>query len=248
LPFLADQIALRHAHVLEKDLRGVGGAHAEFVELARDLDAFGFHRHANQRFVLVNPPVGGVGEKAHPVGLRAIRGPHLAAVDDVIAAILAGRGFDGGDVRPGADFGDPQTGDVVSGDRGREKFAAHAVRAEPGERGRRHIGMHANRHRHAAAFDGAKLLGHHHGVGIVEALSAIFNGLVETEKSKVAHLLEELMRRKDAGLLPFVDMRIYFGGDEFLQAAAQLLVLGRELHDVSSFFLVTYARRRRCCA
>ena len=37
LALLADAVALRHAHIVEEDLRGVGGAHAELVELARDL-------------------------------------------------------------------------------------------------------------------------------------------------------------------------------------------------------------------
>ena len=35
--FLADAVALRHPHIVEEDLRGVGRAHADLVELARDL-------------------------------------------------------------------------------------------------------------------------------------------------------------------------------------------------------------------
>jgi hypothetical protein len=87
-PFLADAVAQRHAHIVEEDLRGVGGAHAELVELARDLHALGLHRQADQRLVAVRRSVAGVGEQAHPVGLRAVGGPHLAAIDDVVAAVL----------------------------------------------------------------------------------------------------------------------------------------------------------------
>src|SRR6185295_11048664 len=39
--FFADAIALRYAHIVEEDLRRVGGTHAELVELARDLDTLG---------------------------------------------------------------------------------------------------------------------------------------------------------------------------------------------------------------
>ena len=124
--FLADQIALRHPHALEEDLRGVRRAHAELVELAGDLDAFGLHRHADQRFVLVRRAVGGVGKQAHPVGLRAVGGPHLAAIDDVIAAVLARGGLDRGDVGAGADLGDAEARHVIPSDRRRQKFARTA--------------------------------------------------------------------------------------------------------------------------
>ena len=67
--------------------------------------------------------------------------------------------------------------------RWREKFAAHCVGTEACKCGRRHVRVDTNRHRHAAAFDGAELFGHYHGVGIVETLSAIFDRLVKAEKA-----------------------------------------------------------------
>jgi len=33
---------------------------------------------------------------------------------------------------------------------------------------------------------------------------------------------------EEAGIFPFIDVRVDLSGDEFLQAAAQLLMLGRE--------------------
>src|SRR5262249_59374652 len=110
LALLSDAVALRHAYLVEEDLRGVGGAHAELVELARDLDALGLHRDADQALVLVHGPLGRVGEQADPVGLRAVRGPHLAAVDDVVRTVLAGRRLDRGDVGAGADLGYAEAG------------------------------------------------------------------------------------------------------------------------------------------
>ena len=53
---------------------------------------------------------------------------------------------------------------------------------------------------------------------------------MSAEKAQIAHFLEHWMRGKDAGLLPFIDVRIDLGGNEFLQAATQLLMLGREQH------------------
>ena len=103
-------------------------------------------------------PSRGVGEQAHPVGLGAVGDPHLAAVDDVVVAVLARRGLDRGDVGAGADLGHADAGDVVAGDRGREELLAQLLGAEAGQRRRRHVGLHADRHRHAAAADVAERL------------------------------------------------------------------------------------------
>ena len=140
----------------------------------------------------------GVGQQAHPVGLRAVGGPHLAAVDHPVAADPPGRGLERGDVGARADFGDAEAGDVVAGDRGRQELAAQLVAAVAGERRRRHVGLHADRHRHRAAIDVAQLLGHHHGVGVVEAHAAEFDGLVDAEQAGIAQLLEHLVGGEDA--------------------------------------------------
>ena len=137
-----------------KNLRRVGRAHAELIELARDPDPLRFHRHADQRLVAMFGPVAGIGEQAHPIGLSAVRDPHLAAIDHVIVAVRSRGGLDLGDVRAGPGFGHADAGDHVARNRGREKLAAQGVRAEPGERRRRHIGMDSDRHRNGAAVHG----------------------------------------------------------------------------------------------
>ena len=203
-------------HALEENLRRVGRAHAELVELARNRDALRFHRHADQRFVAMFGTVAGIGEQAHPIGLSAIGDPHLAAIDDVIVAVRSRVGFDLGDVGAGAGFRHADAGDHIAGNRGREKLPAQGVRAEPGERGRRHIGMDADRHRNGAAVHAAEFFRHHQCVRIIEARAAELDRLVQSEKAEIPELLEQLMRRKLTGRLPFVDMRIDLGGDEFL--------------------------------
>src|SRR5205807_7742490 len=61
-------------------------------------------------------------------------------------------------------------------------------------------------------------------------LAAEFDWLVEAEKPEIAEFLEQLVRGKLVGLLPFVDKGIDFGGDEFLQDAAWFVVVGCEEH------------------
>ena len=68
----------------------------------------------------------GVGEQAHPVGLQAVRDPHLGAVDDVVAAVLPRGRLDRRDVGARAGLGDADAGDHVAGDRRREELAASA--------------------------------------------------------------------------------------------------------------------------
>src|SRR5207253_3184714 len=72
--------------------------------------------------------------------------------------------------------------------------------------------------------------GHHQRIGVVEPLSAEFDRLVEAEKAEVAELLEQLMRREDVGLFPFVDEGIDFGSNELLQNTAWFVVVGGEEH------------------
>ena len=83
-------------------------------------------------------------------------------------------------------------------------------------------------------MDVAQLLGHHHGVGIVEAHAAEFDRLVDAEQAGIAQLLEHLVGGEDAVLLPLVDMRIDVLVDDGAQRAADLGVFLGELHGFQS--------------
>jgi hypothetical protein len=76
----------------------------------------------------------------------------------------------------------------------------------------------------------AQLLGHHHGVGIVEAHAAVFRGLVDAQQTGIAQLLEDLVGGEDAVLFPFVDVRVDVLVDDGAQRAADLGVFRGELH------------------
>ena len=53
---------------------------------------------------------------------------------------------------------------------------------------------------------------------------------VAVSEAELTEFLEQLMSRKNIGLLPFVDKGIDFGGDELLQDAARFVVVGGEEH------------------
>ena len=65
-------------------------------------------------------------------------------------------------------------------------------------------------------MDGSHFLRHHQGVGIVEPGAAEFDRLVQAEKAETPELPEQRMGRNLARRLPFVDMGVDLGGDEFL--------------------------------
>jgi hypothetical protein len=67
-------------------------------------------------------------------------------------------------------------------------------------------------------------------VAVIQSLAAEFHRLVEAEKSEAAELLEQLMGRKNVGLLPFIDERVDLGRDEFLQDAARFVVVAVKEH------------------
>ena len=102
-------------------------------------------------------------------------------------------------------------------------------------------------------MDVAQLLRHHHGVGIIEPHAAELDRLVDAEQAGGAELLEDLVGREDAVLLPLVDVRIDVLVDDRPQRAADLVVFLGELHQAFPilFFLLSPARGRggeRGCA
>ena len=204
--FFADQVAPRHAHVVEVELRGVARMHA-YLGYLLFADALGVHRHDDQALVLVPRGITGVGagidQKAAPVGLQPVRDPHLAAVDEVVTTVNLGVGLDGRDVRAATGLADAEAGDVVAGDRRHQVFAAQLVAAKACQCRCRHVGLHADGHRHTAAVALAQSLGHHHRVAEVQAHAAKLFGVFQSQQSQLAELLENLVRRELPFRFPF---------------------------------------------
>src|SRR5438552_1963593 len=79
-------------------------------------------------------------------------------------------------------------------------------------------------------MDGAEFFRHHQRVAVIEPLAAEFSWLIEAEEAEIAELLEQFVRRENIRLLPFVDERVDFSRDEFLQDAAGFVMVGGEEH------------------
>src|SRR5262249_24713925 len=187
-------------------------------------------RHDDERLVHVDRAFAGVAEQAEPVRLRRVGDPHLRAVDDVVAAVLARGRLERGDVGAAADLADRDRRDHVAGDRGRQELGAQLVGA-PARQGRgRHVGLHADRHAERAAARGAELLDDHRLVRVVEAHAAELLGLVDAEQAERAHLLEDVVQRHEAGVLPRLGVRVDLLVEEVADRAAQLVVLFGQAH------------------
>ena len=102
----------------------------------------------------------------------------------------------------GTRFTDSDASNVIPGDGRCQEVPLQLVAAETGQSRGRAIRLNADAHRDAAGPDVAAGLQEGHLVLVVEAEAAVFDRLVDAEKSGVAKLLEEFVRGKDLILLP----------------------------------------------
>ena len=98
-----------------------------FDSLCRVL--IGRQRHDDKRFIAVGTILlAGIHQHTHPIGLNAVRYPHLLTVYDVVVAIPARNSLRWR--RPNrADFGDADTSDQITRKCGRQPFLTERVAA-----------------------------------------------------------------------------------------------------------------------
>ncbi len=229
--FLPDHVAHRHAHVIKEQLRSVRTIHPDLVDLLL-VDSGRIHRHHDQRLVLMNPPVAGIGQQATPIGLKPVGDPHLGPVDHEIIAIPPRCGADTRHVRPGTGFADTQTPDHLARDRGRKKLAFQLFRPKPGQSRSAHIGLNTDRHRHAAASRGPEGFGHDHGISEIQPHAAIGRVVFDAKQAQLAHLGKDVVRGIGLGGLPFIHMGIDLGFNEFRHQLIKLFVVICPLHGI----------------
>src|SRR6516162_3414078 len=85
LAFVADPVSHRNPNVLEIEFGRIGGMHAELLQFFRHRHTLGpfaafLERHDDQRLVAVHWSFTGVGEHAHPIGLRSVSDKRLRTV------------------------------------------------------------------------------------------------------------------------------------------------------------------------
>ena len=84
---VAQHVLGRHLDVLEHQLAGVAAAHAELVELLRDREALHALLDQEGRDAARAELGLGLGIDHQRVGVRPVGDPHLAAVEQVVAAL-----------------------------------------------------------------------------------------------------------------------------------------------------------------
>ncbi|MNY29292.1 hypothetical protein D3C86_1633240 [compost metagenome] len=173
--------------------------------------------------------VRGVGQQADEVGARRVGDPHLAAVDHVVVAVLARRGFQPGHIGPCTHFGDADATDLLAADGRAQELVAQFIGTETGEGRGAHVGLHADGHRYPAATNGAELFGGDNRIAVVQAHAAEFFRLGNPQQAELAGLAEDLVDRKAPGFLPLVDVRVDFAVDKLADGTAQGFVfLGKD--------------------
>src|ERR671914_54940 len=220
---LAEQVLLRHEHVAERQLGRVGRPPAELLELARDLEALHVALEDQERKAVVPTLFRRLHRGDDEVGPHAVRDERLRPVHHVAAVHAPGEGADAGHVRPGARLRDPERGDPLAPDRGRQEALLLIVGPELGDRRRGDAHVGADPGRHAPGPAARQLLAEHRVVGVVAATAAVLARVLQAEQAELPHPLEDLVG-EPAGALPLARMGAELARNELANLSAQRLV------------------------
>ncbi|MCY1297391.1 hypothetical protein D9M70_468280 [compost metagenome] len=127
----AQQVLLRHAHVLEEQHGGVLGVQADLAQRLGLAEAGPVGFHQDQRDVLGALARGaGLGDHDHDVAVGAVGDEGLGAVDDVLVAVQHRAGLDRLQVGTGVRLGHGHGADGVPGRHPRQPFELLGLAAE----------------------------------------------------------------------------------------------------------------------
>ncbi len=170
---LAEHGVRRHAHVLEREQRGVRGVHAELLEPLLPDHALAVHVHEEEREAVVARIRVGLRHEHDVVGAVAVRDEGLRPVDHPLVAVAHRARLDAGDVGARVRLRDAEAGDLLALDRGHEVALLLLLGAEQEHRRGGHVRVHRHAHRDPARVAPRHLLGQHDVAVIVAALSAV---------------------------------------------------------------------------
>ena len=201
---LAEQVFRRHPAFVEIERRLVGAPPAHLAVERRAAEILRIGLDEEQRYA-GQPLAAGARRDDEIVARHAAGDEGLAALDDVMVAVLPGPGLQVGDVRTAARFGDAERRSLAAGEDFRQRAHLDLLRGQHGDRGGRDVAS-ADRRADAGRaafgqFDGT-VLAHE---TVVEAQPAVFLVDAEAEKAERAQLLVDFPRDRP-GLVPCVDM------------------------------------------
>ena len=187
----AEDVFFGHLDVVEKQLAGVGAAHAQLVEFIAAAEAFPVALDdeggdAVGAFFQVGLGVDHIG-----VGVRAVGDPGLAAIEYVMVAALVGAQFHRHHVGTGIRLAHGQGADVLAADQLGQVLeflcvVAVAVDLVDAQVGVRPVGQ---RHRGRATAD---FFHAHHMGQVTEAGTAVFLGHGDAQQAHVAELAPQV--------------------------------------------------------
>ena len=112
----ADEVLLGHFAILEDQLRSVGAAHAELVELGSRTEALEALFDQESADAARTGRRIGLGVDDQRVGDRPVGDPHFRAIEHVAVALALGAGRHRDDVGTGAGLGHRERADMLAGD------------------------------------------------------------------------------------------------------------------------------------
>src|SRR5690606_4808637 len=120
LPLLTDQVVFGDRQAVDKDRVGIDGLAAHFLD-ALDIDIFAVEigiekRHAARRLAALIARRR-ADQQQDLVGPLRRRGPHLAAVDDIFAAVPFGFRLDRRSIEPGVGLGYAKAAAILTADK-----------------------------------------------------------------------------------------------------------------------------------
>ena len=222
---LAEEVLLRHPHVVEEQLGGVLGVLADLVQVAAALEALHAALDHEQRDALVAGVGVGARDDDHQVGQDAVGDERLAAVEDVVVALVDGGGADALEVGAGARLGHRDRGDLLAaGQVGEPALLLLVVRAGD-EVGHDHV-VEQRERRAVDAAVGHLLADHHVVAEVGRAPAAVLLVELEAEQSLRAGLGPDLAV-DDPVLLPLVvvgdDLLVEEGADRVAEGLVLLV-------------------------
>ena len=188
---LAEHVLGGHFHVLEHQLARVAAAHAQLVELLRNREALHALLDQEGRHAARAQFGFGLGVHHQGIGVRAIGDPHLAAVEQKVAALVLGAQLHADHVRARTGLAHGQRADVLAADQlgqvlGLLRLIAVAVDLVDAQVGVRAVGQ---AHRGAGARD---FLHRHHVRQVAHVGATVFLAHGDAEHAQLTELAPQV--------------------------------------------------------